>query len=121
MTSRRKRILGALKRALGDSDTPEVAETASVSFVDGPSGDIAAGTSVLKAAMQLGVELTHYCGGNRSCGTCRIEIVDGERYLSRRLPGEEMVLGARHCDAGNRLGCQARVYGPVVVRIPEWF
>lgn len=71
--------------------------------------------------MQLGLDLSHYCGGTCSCGTCRVEILLGAEHLSSPRGNETMVLGAEHLLAGDRLACQARVLGPVVVRVPEWF
>jgi ferredoxin len=82
---------------------------------------VRAGTTLLEAARAAGVDLRHYCGGNCSCGTCRVEIRRGERNLSRREGMEEMVLGADRVRAGDRLACQAEVVGDVEVRIPDWF
>ena len=79
------------------------------------------GTTLLEAASLLDVELSHYCGGNCSCGTCRVEIMAGARHLSKQRTAEKMALGAAHTAAGHRLGCQTQVLGPVTVRIPDWF
>ncbi len=79
------------------------------------------GTTVLEAAEAGRLDLRHYCGGNSSCGTCRVVIVRGHRNLSRREGMEEMALGADHVARGDRLACQAQVLGEVEVEIPEWF
>lgn len=92
-----------------------------VRFGDRAPAEVRAGTTVLDAARQAGVDLRSYCGGNCSCGTCRVEIVRGDRNLSRRQGMEEMVLGAEKVARGDRLACQAQVLGEVEVRIPEWF
>ena len=92
-----------------------------VSFERGPAGPVGEGTSLLEAAALLGVDLTHYCGGTCSCGTCRLEILEGQRNLSKPEGRERMVLGPVHADRGDRLGCQARVLGTVRVRIPARF
>lgn len=84
-------------------------------------GTAPGGVSLLGAAAQLGIEIAHYCGGQCSCGTCRVEILQGAENLSRQQGLEQMVLGSAHVAAGNRLACQARLLGPVRVRIPEWF
>jgi 2Fe-2S ferredoxin len=80
---------------------------------------VSSGTTILGAALALDLELRHYCGGNCSCGTCRVEVVEGT--LSARQSNEEVVLGMEAADRGDRLACQAAVSGPVTVRIPEWF
>jgi ferredoxin len=79
------------------------------------------GTTLLEAANAAGVDLRSYCGGNCSCGTCRIQVVQGARNLSRVLGLEEMVLGMDAAGQGDRLACQAQVLGDVEVRVPEWF
>ncbi len=82
---------------------------------------VARGTTLLEAAEAARLDLRHYCGGNCSCGTCRVVIVKGQRNLSRREGMEEMALGADHVAHGDRLACQAQVLGEVEVEIPEWF
>jgi len=79
------------------------------------------GATLLEIAMANAVDLRSYCGGNCSCGTCRIEVVEGGRNLSRQQGMEEMVLGEDHVSHGDRLACQAQVLGDVRVRIPEFF
>lgn len=79
------------------------------------------GATLLDAARQGDVDLRYYCGGNCSCGTCRVEILEGGRNLSRVESMEAFVLGDEHQRKGDRLACQATVRGPVRVHIPEWF
>ena len=79
------------------------------------------GATILEAARLGGVELRSYCGGNCSCGTCRVEIVAGAGNLSRPQPMEQLVLGMEAERRGDRLACQAQVSGAVTVRVPEWF
>lgn len=79
------------------------------------------GTTLLEAAEAGRLDLRHYCGGNSSCGTCRVVIVKGARNLSRREGMEEMALGADNVTRGDRLACQAQVLGEVEIEIPDWF
>jgi ferredoxin len=83
------------------------------------SGVVAKGSTLLEAGEALGLDLDHFCGGNCSCGTCRLEVVSGMRNLSRMDPMERAVLGIA-ADDGSRLACQARAFGPVDVRVPEF-
>ena len=83
--------------------------------------EVSSGTTILAAACQAGVDVPHYCGGTCSCGTCRVEIVSGADKLSPAAGREQMVLGAERTRAGDRLACQARILGPVSVRVPDWF
>jgi ferredoxin len=114
-------LRGLVRRALGGSPSPADAAPASVQFGEGTPTAVPGGTSILAAALAAQVDLDHFCGGNRSCGTCRVEVLSGGSSLSPRQPGESLVLGPRHQGPEHRLACQARVYGPVRVRVPAWF
>lgn len=101
------------------------AQSGRVRFV-GPDGllaeaDAEAGETLLRVAIVSRLDLSHYCGGTCSCATCRVEIVEGAETLSPMEGREQMVLGYQASQAGDRLACQARVGGDVVVRIPEDF
>ena len=92
-----------------------------VVWFDGVSSVVARGLSVLEAAHAGGVDLRSYCGGNCSCGTCRVEIVRGGKNLSPMQGTEEFVLGPDAVRRGDRLACQAQANGEVEVRVPDWF
>lgn len=79
------------------------------------------GASLLEAALLADVDLRSYCGGNCSCGTCRVEIRAGAANLSKVEPMEEFALGMDAHRRGDRLACQAQVLGPVHLVVPEWF
>jgi len=122
--ARRDRLRGLL-RAGGDRLKSKLArelpvpESATVSFGE-VTGEVPGGISLLAAAAHLDVDLDHFCGGQASCGTCRVQIVRGADKLSSRRGPESMTLGQR-ADSGDRLACQARVLGDVVVQIPAFF
>jgi len=68
---------------------------------------VASGATILDAAAAAGVDLRSYCGGNCSCGTCRVEIPErSRRALSRRTGNEEMVLGMDAAARGDRLATE---------------
>jgi 2Fe-2S ferredoxin len=87
---------------------------------EGKSGDVPENMTLLEASEALGFPLHHDCGGNASCTTCRVEVQAGGENLSdidfdeQDLLDREALTERRH-----RLGCQARVLGDVVVRVPE--
>lgn len=86
---------------------------------DGKSGEVPENVTLLEAAERLGFPLTHDCGGNASCTTCRVEVKTGGEHLSE-IDFEEQDLLDREAlsESWHRLGCQARVLGDVVVRVP---
>jgi len=87
---------------------------------EGKSGEVPENLTLLEASEVLGFPLTHDCGGNASCTTCRVEVQLGGENLSdidfdeQDLLDREALTEPRH-----RLGCQARVLGDVVVKVPE--
>ncbi len=93
-----------------------------VSFLhpEGRSGEVEPNLTLLEAAKALGFELNHDCGGNASCTTCRVEVQMGEDNLSEIDFDEQDLLDREALsEPWHRLGCQARVLGDVVVRVPE--
>ena len=82
--------------------------------------DIAQGTSILEAALEHQVPIYHTCGGNCSCSTCRVVVLEGAENLSPMEAEEAQVLDAFDLKPPHRLGCQSIVLGgEVVVEIPE--
>ncbi|GAB7386252.1 hypothetical protein BSNK01_00870 [Bacillaceae bacterium] len=79
---------------------------------------VKAGSTILEAAMKGRVALAHKCGGRASCTTCKV-IVDPRAAVSLANGKEKSKLGSDRVAQGYRLACQARVYGDVVVTIPE--
>ncbi len=93
-----------------------------VSFLhpQGRSGEVESNLTLLEAAKMLGFELNHDCGGNASCTTCRVEVQMGGDNLSEIDFDEQDLLDREALsEPWHRLGCQARVLGDVVVRVPE--
>jgi uncharacterized 2Fe-2S/4Fe-4S cluster protein (DUF4445 family) len=94
----------------------------------GLEGKVAAGTSVLEAARQLGADLDTVCGGRGICGRCQITPSVG-RFAKWGIDATADALSApaaietdyhanRPLTPGNRLGCAARIVGDVVVDVP---
>lgn len=81
--------------------------------------DVAKGTTVLDAALDHGLSMYHTCGGNASCSTCRVLVLDGAGNLSPAESAETQVLEAFDLRPPFRLGCQAEVKGgDVTVEVP---
>ncbi len=73
-------------------------------------------TTILAAAQASGVELVAVCGGQGTCGTCRVRHVDG--MLSDPTPIEEDLFTDPEIRSGLRLACQAAVLSDVRIEIP---
>ncbi|AHM05327.1 Iron-sulfur cluster-binding protein [Roseibacterium elongatum DSM 19469] len=94
----------------------------------GKRGRFPAGTPVLTAARQLGVDLDSVCGGRGICSKCQVAPSYGdfpkhgvtvrEGALSDWNAVEERYDRVRGLTSGRRLGCQATVQGDIVIDVP---
>jgi adenylate cyclase len=78
--------------------------------------EAAPGETVLEVARRTGVPLVSACGGEAACTTCRVLVTENPEGLAPPPPDEAAVLAPLGADATLRLGCRARVQGPVTVR-----
>ncbi len=82
--------------------------------------EVEEGTSILDAALNHAIDLEHNCGGNCACSTCHVIVQQGMEHLSEQTEEEEDQLDdADGLTKQSRLGCQAKISGPVVVVIPD--
>ena len=94
----------------------------------GKRGNFAAGTPILTAARQLGVDLDSVCGGRGICSKCQItpsygefskhNVTVREGALSEWNSVEQRYKDKRGLAEGRRLGCQATVQADVVIDVP---
>lgn len=77
--------------------------------------DVPAGTSLLRAAVLAGVEIKANCGGEGTCGRCRVKLEKGEVK-----GGTDRSLKPKLREEGYILSCQARVKDdPVSITVPD--
>ncbi len=94
----------------------------------GRRGEVEDGTPILQAARQLGVDLEGLCGGQQTCGKCKVQIEKGElhqygfsscmSHLSPLSATELSMLSAEERASGLRLACEATIHGPLLVYVP---
>lgn len=95
----------------------------------GRRGKVQEGVNLLEASRQLGVDIESTCGEAQTCGKCKVKIEDGffEKFgieskmahLSPLSEAERKKLKADELADNYRLACSARVYGDVLVFVPE--
>jgi uncharacterized 2Fe-2S/4Fe-4S cluster protein (DUF4445 family) len=73
-------------------------------------------TSLLEAARQAGLELSSACGGEGSCGQCRVTVITGA--VTPPIDSEEFILTDLEIYQGERLACCTRVESNVKVNVP---
>jgi uncharacterized 2Fe-2S/4Fe-4S cluster protein (DUF4445 family) len=94
----------------------------------GRRGRVEHGTLVLDAARKLGVEIESICGGRQTCEKCRVVVEEGrfekhgitssEEHLSARTQVEIELL-KKLGTPEQRLSCNARVLGDLLITVPE--
>ncbi len=81
--------------------------------------EVKAGITILDAAIQYDIPLQHACGGFCACTTCHIQVKSGMSSLSALEEDEidRLERVAEGVQENSRLGCQAKIYGDVVVEV----
>jgi uncharacterized 2Fe-2S/4Fe-4S cluster protein (DUF4445 family) len=91
------------------------AETVAVDFQPiGRRGHVKKDMTILDAARQLGVGLSSVCGGNGTCGTCKVRVQAGN--VSPVTTVELELLSDEQDEL--RLGCQTELRGDATIHIP---
>lgn len=79
--------------------------------------DVEEGQSLLDAARVVEAPVQTLCNGIGACVQCRVRVVEGAENLSTPKALERDRIGNIFHITGERMGCQARVHGDVVVEV----
>ena len=95
----------------------------------GLRGKVKDGATILEASIKLGAGIESVCGGKGTCGKCQVRIEEGyfakygisSSIASVKNTGEanQKFISKRQLKQGYRLSCQTRIYGDVVIFVPE--
>src|SRR5450759_5172681 len=96
----------------------------------GRRGEIEEGTTILKAAQRLGVDLEALCGDKKVCGKCKVRIEEGfsekdgmesgMAHITPAVPSPEELKHIKPDDGpGIRLACSCETHGDLKVFVPE--
>jgi len=77
---------------------------------------VEAGTKLVLAIEDAGIDIMHRCGGNARCTTCRVQVISGDPGPMEELERERL---AREASLGPdiRLSCQVRVETDLTVNV----
>lgn len=81
--------------------------------------EVPAGTSVFAASAKAEIPIPSQCGGKCACALCRVRVVDGEDLVSAIQWDEEGHMGNVYYLTQERLSCQTRVFGDVVIEVED--
>jgi len=99
---------------------------------EGRSIEVPKGANLRKSALKAGINVYKginqilNCQGHGLCGTCRVEIIQGDKNVNSKTPMEEWVLKGKFLIAHKvkpnlRLSCQVTVEDDIVVlTMPEY-
>jgi uncharacterized 2Fe-2S/4Fe-4S cluster protein (DUF4445 family) len=79
--------------------------------------DVAVDSDLLDAARQAGIGLVSVCGGEGTCGRCRVVIMSGE--VSAPVAADRRFLSQLELTSGQRLACRCHIYSDVKVHVPK--
>lgn len=87
-----------------------------VTVQDEKSFEVAAGTKLVLAIEDAGIDVMHRCGGNARCTTCRVQVISGTAGPMEALERDRL---AREGDLGPdiRLSCQIRVDSDLTINV----
>jgi adenylate cyclase len=78
--------------------------------------EASADDTILQAALRAGIRLTHACGSNARCSTCRVAILEGLDNCTPRSEAEQEIADHLQFKPMIRLACQTQATGPMTVR-----
>jgi 2Fe-2S ferredoxin len=73
--------------------------------------------TILEAALKVGLKISHSCGGNGTCGTCRVWVREGLQSLPPRNEIEEEMAKERDFKVDERLSCQNQACRGLVIEL----
>ncbi len=79
--------------------------------------DVREGETLMDAARRAGIGLASVCGGDGTCGRCRVSILSGQ--VSSPTEAERQFLSQIELDSGWRLACRSQVASDVKVHVPQ--
>ena len=74
--------------------------------------------TLLRHLQDNGIDWMHACGGKGRCTTCKVTIKEGIEHFQPLTLAEERYFREGALVAGERLACQAKVTGDIIIVAP---
>lgn len=74
----------------------------------------------MKALLEGGRPVASSCRGDGVCGKCRVRVAEGSTNLTKPTPLERTLAEREGLAGYERVSCQARVRGDIVVDTSYW-
>lgn len=75
--------------------------------------------SLLYNIHQAHVDWMHACGGKGNCTTCKAIVIEGLEFTSQHTHAELRYQRLGLLNDNERLACQVRITGDVIVQVPD--
>ena len=75
--------------------------------------------SLLEHFHHEGLDWMHACGGKGRCTTCKVIVQSGSDYLTPLTPSEGRYRSMSALKMNERLSCQVKVRGDIVLVVPD--
>lgn len=75
--------------------------------------------TILRHAQENALDWMFACGGKGRCTTCKVKVVQGLENIEPKTPAELRFEGLGQLRKDERLACQAKITGDVIIRIPD--
>ncbi len=85
-----------------------------------PEIEVPAGTNLMQALLGQGIPVASSCRGDGVCAKCRVEVVEGNRNLSKENDLEKFLRDRHQIERNYRISCQVTVEGDVTVDAGYW-
>lgn len=82
--------------------------------------EVPEGTSLFDAAKLAGLPVASSCMADNVCGRCNMQVLEGERHLSRQEETELKLLRRDKKPLTDRISCMALVLGDCTVTTTYW-
>jgi 2Fe-2S ferredoxin len=76
---------------------------------------------LLRLIQEAGIDWMSDCGGQGKCTSCKAIVISGADNLTGTTPAEHKYRDMGVLSSNERLTCQVRVKGDVVIKVPEEF
>ena len=75
--------------------------------------------SVLQHLQSARIDWLQACGGKGRCTSCKLAVLEGSEHLSELTPPETQYRRQGFLKSNERLACQVKVSGTVLIRVPD--
>jgi len=76
------------------------------------------GKTLLDAARKADIPIASVCGGKGKCGKCKVKILSKVDFLGV-TKREKGLVTEKELTEGMRLACQTKIYGDMIIEVPE--